>query len=369
MIELPYQYQPQLALRVKDDKIPLYHHDDGYASDIKLDGVRYILHNPINGEPRAYSRGYSTVAGKRTDLLVDKSGQLAHLLADLDKYWPKGTVLDGEAFFPGVKKSFKNVTPITLATPENAERIQVRSGNWIQYYVFDILAEDGEEYVWYASGLSQEERWHQLRNTFGPDKQMGNLHLCQPVYGTENKSVHLQQCLDLGFEGVIYKQLEGLYVPDKRDKRWVKDKPQRDYQVVFMGVEWAKLESIKKGDTSSTPTRFIQMAKQHDFDRIVGAIKYGQYVRISSLLATGADVFSDGAGVSYELRELGKVSGIDDTTRLDITRNWESYSSEKRVFDLRAQTRHEETLALREPQFDRWRDDLDPTSAVVEESE
>jgi hypothetical protein len=367
-LALEYQYQPQLALRVSDDKIPLYHRNDGYASDIKLDGVRYILHYDLDGTARAYSRGFATEGGRRSNLLVDKSGQLIHLLEDLKKFWPPGTVLDGEVFIPGVKKSFKHVTPVTGATPDNARRYQLAKGQWVQYYAFDIIAEGGQDYTWAELGLSQEDRWERLKATFGTDKQIGNLHLCQPVYGTDAKSGHLKRCLDMGFEGVIYKQLEGLYVPDKRDNRWVKDKPQREFQVVCMGVEWANLTSVKKGDLKPSPTRFVKMAKEHGLERIVGSIIYGQFARCTGLIVEGDTLLHRPDGF-YELRALGKCSGIDDATRLDITKKWQDYVANGRCFDIRAQNRHEETLALREPQFDRWRDELNPINCIVRDDE
>jgi ATP-dependent DNA ligase len=350
-------------LRVSDEKIPLYHRDDGYVSDVKLDGARYILHHTLDGVLRAYSRGVSVRGG-----LVDKSGQLAHLLEDLKTYWPPGTVLDGEVFVPGFKKSFKQVLNISGATPEEAKRRQERSGQWLQYYCFDILAEEGVDYTSDGEALYQEDRWAALKRTFdGFGGSLNNLHCCNPVFGTEAKAVHLRQNLAAGYEGSIYKQLTGLYTPGKRDKRWVKDKPQRDYQVVFTGVEWAKLESIKKGETQATPTRFIEMARQHGFDRIVGAITYGQLTRCTSLITSGGETPIIIDGTPYELRTLGKCSGIDDATRLEITAKWEQYKVEFRCFDIRAQSRHEATLALREPQFDRWRDDLSISDCVVEE--
>jgi ATP-dependent DNA ligase len=130
-------------------------------------------------------------------------------------------------------------------------------------------------------------------------------------YESNNKSNLFERIVYInGGEGVVLKDISAPY-----GSGWVKVKKVQDDTVVIMGYT----------------------AGRNKYENMVGAIRFGQYV--------------DG-----HLMELGQCSGIEDSFRLMLTKEGNSFIG--RVMQIKFQER----LAsgkFREPRFMRLRPDLD----------
>lgn len=342
-MSLPDYFAPQAAVGGDLAAAEPYWSNDDYCAQEKLDGARYLLHKDMKGVVRIYSRQISRVNG----FPVDKTLQLQHLAREFVHLAPPGTVLDGEVCAPGLTSSSNLVTRVTGSKPERGLEIQQRDG-FLVYNAFDILAYDGElltDEVY----LKRIEKLHAA--------VMGGLHnfiKILPVYFTEaDKKALYEKVIARGGEGIILKDVYAPYYQGERHRSWVKVKRQRTFDVVFMGIELANDTSVKKGEVLATPTRIAGQA---------GAIRYGQYVEVN-------DGPSDGLFSSlphWELKQLGTVSGFDDSAREYITANADVL--EGKVLEVTGQEQFK-SGAIRHPRFLRWREDKAPEECLFRADE
>lgn len=335
------RFEHKKALGVTDDKLDQYYRNNRYGAQPKYDGIRYIAHVHAT-HVEIYSRLQKTVEGKKLDEYVRKDQQLKHIAAELICKVPPGTVLDAEVVLPRPNehqsKSYK-VQRYTGCAPEEAWRRMEEENCWVEFAVFDILAWQGED----LRAKSQEDRYERLK--FVLDSRQFTFCFRAPMaYGYGEKRGMLDDTIARGGEGLILKDLDAPYDP-KRNKAWIKDKPMRSYDVVFMGITEAKEESTKVDGTIS----------ETKYKGLAGAIRFGQYVRTDHQ--------------TTELIEIGQTSGFDDATRIDVTENADEYTKRQRVFEVQAQGRQEGRYTLRHPQFKGWRDDKHSSVCVYQEGE
>lgn len=338
---LPKFVYPQAAVGGDLKAAEPYWDDDNYVAQEKLDGARYILHKDANGLVRIYSRQISKV----TNEPVIKTQQLAHIAREFNEWAPPGTILDGEVVAPSALSSSNLVTKVTGSKPERAIAVQEANG-YLHFMAFDCLAYDGtmiteQSYMVRHAALLKLPPWSSKRDGH---------YLYRLGFVSRNgadKRALYNMTVRAGGEGVILKDIHASYHQGERHKSWVKVKRQRTFDVVFMGVEMANEESIKKNGTQATKTRIAGQ---------VGAIKYAQTV-FKEGYRTG--LFEVPA--SRELTFLGTVSGFDDATRADLTSNWQSYIG--RVFEVTGQEQFK-SGAIRHPRWVGWRDDKNAEDCV-----
>lgn len=351
-MKLPAHYFPQAA-RGGDleyaEKHSLFQRPE-YAAQVKFDGARYIIHKDEIGRIRIYSRQIS----KKTGLPPDKTLQLQHLADEFASFASNGTVIDGEVVAPVRQSTFNLVTTITGSSPEKAYAKQSEHG-FLRFQAFDVLALSGRD----MTGFPLKSR-HQMLATLlrhrGPHIRHSALH-----FGEADKRALLKAVLAEGGEGIILKDINATYYQGERHRSWVKVKVKKTFDVVFMGIQLAEAETIKKGDTELTKSRIAGMA---------GAIRIGQYMmpppRKSDEFQFALDLKTD--STVPELREIGTVSGFDDAVRADITANAEKYAAERRVLEVTAQGRFK-SGALQNPRFNQWRNDKNDTDCVLRDNE
>lgn len=340
---LPKFFFPQAAVGGDEKTTTPYWDDENYVAQEKLDGARYIVHYDLDGRVRIYSRQIS----KKTGEPVLKTEQLAHIAAEAIENLPRGTVLDGEVVALGLSSS-NLVTKVTGSKPERALEVQEQHG-FLRYRAFDILAYGGKvltELPYMSPSCSEESRSQYIANIFAPDANYKGEYIrpltveCSETY----KRKLYADVISKGGEGIILKDVRATYHQGDRHKSWVKVKKQRTFDVVFMSIELANEESVKKGAATATKTRIAGKA---------GAIKYGMHVHKPAYGGEGL-FFSVSVPESNELTPLGTVSGFDDAMRDDITENHEKYIG--RVFEVTGQEQFA-SGAIRHPRFIRWRDD------------
>jgi ATP-dependent DNA ligase len=322
------------------DKKGLWHNHN-YVAQEKLDGARYIIHKDENGKVRIYSRQIS----KKTGFPPDKTLQLQHLAANFSSFVPNGTVIDGEVVAPG-KSTFNLVTRVTGSKPERAWQIQHDEG-FLLFRAFDMLAYDGRDISKETFGY----RFNQLEYTVGYREIY--ISTVPMVTGTGKRKLY-DEIIATGGEGIILKDIKAPYEQGVRAKHQVKVKTQRTFDVVFMGIELAKAETVKKGEEVATASRIAGKA---------GAIKIGQYVDLN-MMNIEDGLF--GVELERKLIEIGTVSGFDDAVRDDITTNADKYVG--RVLEVKAQARFA-SGALQNPRFIQWRDDKNAEDCVFNKDE
>jgi ATP-dependent DNA ligase len=297
--------------------------DTEYVAEEKYDGIRIHIH--IDGND---SKAYTRVRGKNSGTYGDATAKLSHIVKELVKAFPAGTVLDGEIVLPvdcGVV-SKSNLVSSAMADPKLYGKVE--------FICFDIL------YLNYKDVMGFELTARRDHLEIAMERLSDIKYVQLSAVEEYNIRAFLDDIWDRNGEGIILKPKGSLYVTKGR-KGWIKVKSKRNYDVVFMGVEEAKQESVKKGASKATKTKFADM---------IGAIVFGQYI--------------DG-----KLIQIGTVSGMDDATRADITKNHAKYTKQQCVFEIEGQERMPGTNAVRHPVFKHFRDDKKAKDCVYRSDE
>ena len=176
-----------------------------YLGSRKMDGAWYKFIKNDDGSMELLGRSKS-VSGDYLDK-IDWVPQLKEYFNEL----PNGTCLLGEIYFPNNEGS-KNTTTIMGCLKEKAIARQEK-GNKLHYYVFDILAFEGKDYL----KMPAEQRFEELN-------LMWRAYPCEYVeYAKyfEGKELwnELQTILASGGEGIVITRKNSLYAPGKRTAR------------------------------------------------------------------------------------------------------------------------------------------------------
>lgn len=278
--------------------------------EMKFDGWRILAHvaaDPKTGEPK-------TLLFSRTG--KSQTGKLPEIEAELARNLPIGSWVDGEIV--GIKMRADGSVEHNWSVAQKVmgagvDKAAERS-HLVTYMVFDVMALGGHD----ARSLPLLSRRKLLEQAF----EQGDYERCVLTPQMEATQAGYEAILDLGFEGVIVKRLSLPYASGKR------------------GAGWHKLKATHTEDVIIT-------SLPHD-----GEGKYQGQV--------GAVVFSqikDG-----KLVEMGRCSGMDDATRLDLSVNPENWIG--RVIEVRHMGVME-SGAWRHPVWMRVRDDKLAAQCVV----
>lgn len=280
----------------------------GWHAEEKLDGDRRIAQFCPEGV-----RFTGRVISKKTGTLVEKTDNLPHLNPAVAHL--VGTVLDGEMIcdFPGARS--RDVTSIMGSHPDVAIAKQKERG-WVRYAVFDCLFAKGED----LRGFTLAERREIAAAVL---KAWANPHAVLVPAVSDGREEFLAGIWDRGGEGIILKRLDSVYGDEKA---WVKVKRELSFDVVVMGYDEPKEESVKVDGTRSI-TKYAAAG-------LIGAIRFGQY--------------KDGV-----LTYCGSCSGFDDDLRLSMSKDRDGHLG--KVFEITAQLR-EPSGHFRHPRFKGFRD-------------
>lgn len=202
----PGPLNPMLATSLDGDLAGLP--EDDWIAEQKYDGTRILLEK-FDGDVSLYTRRD-----------VERSETLAELTATATEVLPDGLVLDGEYTFltpDGVSR----FSPIHAAD-ETVERENLSE----TFYVFDVLAQDGE----WCTRDSLLERKDRLLDTV-PNE--GILSVVE--YETADFQAYFDDLVELGEEGIIVKRRESAYHVGTRSEHWRKVKSFTETDVVVVG--------------------------------------------------------------------------------------------------------------------------------------
>lgn len=177
-----------------------------YVGARKMDGAFYKFIKDENGNMELIGRSKS-VKGDYIDK-IEWVPQLHEFFNSL----PNGTCLLGELYFPE-KEGSSNVTTIMGCLPQKA-RDRQEKGMKLHYYVFDVLAIDGES-IYQQNIEDRVDEIDILRKAYKNEKYV---EFAKYYEGKELWN-HLQETLNVGGEGVVITKKGTCYQPGKRPAR------------------------------------------------------------------------------------------------------------------------------------------------------
>ena len=207
---MPEGVVPMLARLAKLPK-----DDDGWAYEIKWDGVRAIAYLQP-GRIRLESRNLND--------LTAQYPELRGIVRDLGAH---EAVLDGElvAFDADGRPSFERLQQRMHQTSESVIRRRART-HPATYVIFDLLHLDGRSLM--------DEPYEERRRLLEELRLQGP-HWQVPAYATGDGAGLLTASADRGLEGLVAKRLESRYEPGKRGGAWLKVKNTARQELVIGG--------------------------------------------------------------------------------------------------------------------------------------
>lgn len=303
-----------------------------YVGELKLDGCHYYT---IEG--RIFSTRISDVTGTP----VEKTGQLSHISEELNNPLLKLAIFDGEVNYPGWKS--QDVITVTGSLPDEAIRKQNQSGIWLRHTIFDILRDPSGTWI---VDKPWKYRRKLLEDIFSAVlKDSKHLELNPLIWN--NKRQFVEDVWARGGEGMVLKDINAPYVLGTNDVarpmwNWVKVKCEETDDVIITDFEpatqiytgkdldnWPYWEPDEANGTEIPVTRFW-------YNGWIGAIVFGKY------------------NTEGKLVQLGKCSGIDDSTRKMFSERPERFIG--RVIKIKAMEKTRDG-AYRHPNFISLHDD------------
>ncbi len=277
--------------------------DPTWIAENKLDGWRYACHFGGNLD-RAFFTGRRI--SKESGDYSEKGVLVPHL-------WPTLrlglTVIDGE-IMPPIGSGFRDIAGIMNVAPEDAAKRIAEIGP-PQYFAFDLLFLDGND----IRDLCQMERKQKLTQLI---ERLDN-PLISVIESRDDKLAYYDSIVEAGGEGIILKDVTAPY-----------------------GSGWRKVKRFSTLDVIVTGFTDAKEGRTGKFLGQIGAAEVSVYLGDGTLV------------------EVGRVSGMDDATRLDMTANPAQWIGS--VIEVAAQEFGKDRL--RHPRYKRRRLDADPRHAT-----
>jgi DNA ligase 1 len=191
-----------------------------FALEHKLDGARVQLHC-IPGGVRIFSRR-----------LNDITPSLPEVERLVERLKARNVILDGEVIAVDAENrplAFQELMHRFGRVRDIEEKILEQP---VRLYLFDILALDGELLI----DRPYEERYLALSALAAQyDLELATRLLPSSLSEAEQ---FFEAALAAGYEGVMAKSLDGLYVPGVRGRGWLKVKRARTLDLVITAADW-----------------------------------------------------------------------------------------------------------------------------------
>jgi bifunctional non-homologous end joining protein LigD len=230
----PESIVPMLA---RLDELPA--EEDGWAAEIKWDGVRAI----------AYCRpGRLNLQTRNLRDVTDQYPEVQRLSRQLGA---RDAVLDGElvAFDAEGKPSFARLQQRIHQTSETVVRRRMKT-HPVTYVIFDLLYLDGFDLI--AEPYRRRRELLEKLELSGPSWQT-------PAYSTGHARELLAMSSERGLEGLVMKRLDSAYSPGKRTGEWLKVKNVGRQEFVIGG--WLPGQGRRQGQLGSLLIGYYKAGK------------------------------------------------------------------------------------------------------------
>ena len=341
-------YAPPVSKTLEQRKADLKRKifSEGWLGAEKKDGYFAKLVKDDDGNILLYSRSRN-VNGQ----FVNKKDWVPQLINFFNAL-PNGTCLLGELYLPS-KPGSKNVTTILGCLKEKAIDRQ-KKGEWLKFYVFDVLAYAGENFI--NEPLS--ERAQLLNHIFDMKPEYDFVEHATYLY-SEDLYESLYEILAAGGEGLVIQSPAAKYEPGKRPSKTtlkVKKELQDTIDVTIIGAN--PPTELYKG-------KYIEQWKYWE-DVVTGkkieGDLYGEFSLGTRPLNPITKAYFNGWAGSLiigamrdgKMVPIGSLSGLTE----EVLMNWRDYID--KVAEITAMQVFNDTYGLRHPKFVRWRDDLRP---------
>jgi bifunctional non-homologous end joining protein LigD len=246
---------------------PLPKKDDGWAYEVKWDGVRALAYS-TPGRMRLESRNLKDVTSRYPELRP-----LNRALGASD------AILDGEivAFDEKGRPSFERLQPRMHLTRESDIKRRAKSTP-VSYQLFDLLYLDGRNLM--------DEPYEERRRLLEELDLNGDAWQTPGSHRGDGRAL-LARTADLGLEGVVAKRLDSSYRPGGRSRDWLKVKNTRRQEFVIGG--WLP---------------------QKDRDRELGALLVGYHPEPAE--EDGRLRFAGKVGTGFTREEARRLVGLLD---------------------------------------------------------
>jgi ATP-dependent DNA ligase len=175
--KLPEKQKPNLEKFLEDKNyIPMIKYDGVWARAIIME-TGIILQ----------SRGISVV----TKQYGEYQDKVPHIIEELKKIYPVGTVLIGELAFNDLSKDAGQVGSIVRSLPPKAQHRQQEEQNKLHFFIFDCLAYEHQE-------IYEKPFWHRYSSNFIKN----GIYTHRAVTGNNAKTL-LHDVWELRGEGII----------------------------------------------------------------------------------------------------------------------------------------------------------------------
>lgn len=315
-----------------------------YIPLLKKDGAWYRAVIEENGVI-LQSRTISKVDGLR----VEKQDNVPNIVNELSSL-PNNTVLLGEVCFADCSKTSKDVVGIMGCLP--AKAIERQETNPVYYYIFDLLAYDGESFV----NKPFKDRLAKIQEIFANNSFN---YLMPPEVGeVEDISTWLEQ----GEEGAVLMHKDKPYVMDmKSAKAWYSVKQKQAIGVDLDAVVIA-VNAPTKEYNGNSPQTWPYWLNEKTQEKLEG-LHFGKgYTAISKAFFHGhIGGYTLGAYYGDTLLEVCKVSNLSD----EIAAQGESNVG--RVVRFTGMSVDMEAKSIRHPKFLGFHADKNPAECLYED--
>lgn len=348
-----YEAMGAKAIDKKDPKRPAKIENmflsDMYIAQRKLNGERLMVFKTDDEHVQAFGRGFS-----KTNERMEKTHHVPHILSELQML-PDGTILDGEVLFipqnftpddirnGNFVEDFWACREIMGSHPPVAIEKQDQNG-YLHYVVFDVLSYAGipqinESYVKRLAILNF------IKNSLFPTHFDYHVHVL-PIFATpQSKRELFNDAMTKGLEGIIFKRIDGLYIPGKKPTdNWIKYKKEASADCIIIGynppARWTEITRDGKNVIGPDGKPVVEESKYY-LNNWIGAVWLGQYVleskitkeqqRIAREILNNCEYpcyvgsYLDKQGQRYVLAPIAKMSGMDESMRAEFSTNPEKY--------------------------------------------
>ena len=342
----------------REDQMEKVWNSSEYWAEEKYDGSRYLC---MGG--RFFSRRES----KEDKLPVEKTDRVPHL-EEIGRYHLPDHIVDGEIYYEG--KTSNEVTSILGSLPKRAVELQEERGK-LKYVIYDILYTNGQWITDKPYHQRREILEHLYHVITTQDPSVEAYLEISNLEKTDKKNFNKRILLN-GGEGVMLKNVNGKYHPDKKPRwNWIKVKTEIDDDVIITGYkdpvrlyEGKELESWQYWETEHGQLYLALEGRSEVVSTFIeNGIEVEPVTRNYYNGWIGSLVFSK-YNADGELEQVGRCTGINDKDRSMFTENQDKYLGE--VIEIKAMEMTKDGH-FRHPNFVRLRPDKNPEECVINE--